>query len=306
MAGGESPERRAPPRSGGLSHSGAARSPPCLRSVAPLADVDLAVPLGAARIRTLRRGSLGCVAASARPTPCRADGVLREYRGCSPTAPSAPRTRGRGRAHRTLDLNSRRPSRAAIDAPPPRVAADFAPRRVSTRRAALLPAMVLRLYLLKSEREPAMLAPIAGRYARSRALYGTRRASAAHRRPIRHHAGAPVKAAESRAPASAARRQRREEASASAGMNASGHSRNGECPPEAISKHAGDRLAPGSWITRSRRAHATKTGTASARAMDADRRRRARSSTRSGEDRCSVAADDAPRCARRSTCSTIR
>jgi CRP-like cAMP-binding protein len=147
------------------------------RSVAPLADVDLAVALGAARIRTLRRGSL-LLRGGERATDAFVvlDGVLREY---WVLADGTERTKNfaveGGLIGSLSDLNSRRPSRTSIDAlTAARVAVfDFA-RLVAMANEhpawlRFFQAMVLRLYLLKSEREFELLALDAtGRYARFR------------------------------------------------------------------------------------------------------------------------------------------
>jgi len=147
------------------------------RAVSPLADVDVAVALAAARIRTVARGS-HLLRGGERATDAFVvlDGVLREY---WVLADGTERTKNiaveGGLIGSLSDLNSRRPSRTSIDAvTAARVAVfDFA-RLVSIANEhdawlRFFQAMVLRLYLLKSEREFELLAlDAAGRYERFR------------------------------------------------------------------------------------------------------------------------------------------
>jgi CRP-like cAMP-binding protein len=165
-------ERRAAP-----SRAERAAIAAALRAVVPLADADLGPVLATLRIRSVARGAT-LLASGERATHAFVvlDGVLREY---WPLADGTERTKSfavEGEITGSLsDLNARRPSRSAIDAlTPARVAeVDFA-QWVSIARAtpawqSFFQAMVLRLYLAKSEREWELLVlDAAGRYARFR------------------------------------------------------------------------------------------------------------------------------------------
>lgn len=148
-----------------------------LRAVAPLTNADLVPLLGAIRVRSVARGA-ALLRTGDRATQAFVvlDGVLREY---WELADGTERTKSfsiEGELIGSLsDLNSRRASRTAIDAlTPARVAeVDFAHwvAIVAEHPAWLrfFQAMVLRLYLAKSEREWELLAlDAAGRYARFR------------------------------------------------------------------------------------------------------------------------------------------
>jgi len=148
-----------------------------LRQVAPLADADLAPAMAEARVRTVSRGvALLRGGERATHTFVVLDGVLREY---WLLADGTERTKSfsiEGELIGSLsDLNSRRPSRTSIDALTPArvVEIDFARLvAIAAERDAWLrffQAMLLRLYLAKSEREWELLAlDAAGRYGRFR------------------------------------------------------------------------------------------------------------------------------------------
>jgi CRP-like cAMP-binding protein len=169
----------APPRDVAARPTAAQRTAiaAALRAVAPLADVDLEVVLAEGRVRTLRRGVLllrgGELATRAFVV---LEGVLREYWVLGDGSERTKSFSVEGELIGSLaDLNSRRPSRASIEAlTPARVAVfDFA-RLVELAKEQeawmrFFQSMVLRLYLAKSEREWELLAlDAAGRYARFR------------------------------------------------------------------------------------------------------------------------------------------
>jgi CRP-like cAMP-binding protein len=148
-----------------------------LRAVAPLTDFDLEAALAEGRVQTLRRGVHllrgGELATRAFVV---LEGVLREYWVLGDGSERTKAFSVEGELIGSLsDLNSRRPSRTSIDAlTPARVAIfDFA-RLVGLAKEheawmRFFQAMVLRLYLAKSEREWELLAlDAAGRYARFR------------------------------------------------------------------------------------------------------------------------------------------
>jgi CRP-like cAMP-binding protein len=147
------------------------------RAIAPLADVDLDAVLAQGRVQTLRRG-VHLLRGGERATRAFVvlDGVLREY---WVLGDGSERTKGfsvEGELIGSLsDLNSRRPSRTSIDALTPASVASFdfaqlvALAREQPAWVRFFQAMVLRLYLAKSEREWELLAlDAAGRYTRFR------------------------------------------------------------------------------------------------------------------------------------------